>query len=162
MPLYHPGYYHRPSEESDDKKQEPSVEAVREYCEAQMSNAEATRLRNDWPQVAETFKALHPEWIDSQQNVAVLKDYWENELGVEAPTLEQVEQSFYERHSLLRLNQGLIDKKETERRVKEFQDAHAREEKDFADAYAGEMSLEELKRRAAREEMNLRKATGRY
>jgi len=98
-----------------------------------------------------TFRAMYPSYKDTERNSKLMKAFWENELGVTVPGLEDMEHAFFtlRQRGVLELNQKAVDKESEEailRRAAEIREAREAAEFDEADAYT--MDFAELERRA--------------
>lgn len=98
----------------------------------------------------ETFKAMYPSYSDTPANMRVMKQFWNEVLRVEIPSLEQIEQSYFacREHNTIALNQAAVareKKAEIEERAAKIK--ATREAKAFDEDSAYSLSMEDLEAR---------------
>jgi len=128
----------------------PAAEVRRVVERAMTSVDELQRVDEYHEKTEKTFRQLYPSYLNNEHNAKAMKYHWQNVLGTEVPTLEQMEESFFALRDagMLQLNQAAVAKEDAARiqqRAEEIKAARKDAEFDEAEAYS--MPMAELERR---------------
>jgi hypothetical protein len=128
------------------------AEGTRWVVERAMRSSVENAKRDEFhATTAPTFLKMYPAYINNDHNMKLMKHNWTQEFGVEIPTLEQLEHSFFvlRASDVLQLNKTAVAREDGARIAQHADEViNTRKARAYDEEKANTMSLEDLRRAA--------------